>query len=70
MTANQNGSYAGKVALKNPGAGGGIGRATALAFARGGASAPWSPTSQNRAFGKRRAGIENSAGARSPSPAT
>ena len=33
MTANQNGSYAGKVAFVT-GAGSGIGRATALAFAR------------------------------------
>ena len=37
MAANQNGSYAGKVAFVT-GAGGGIGRATALAFARAGAS--------------------------------
>jgi NAD(P)-dependent dehydrogenase (short-subunit alcohol dehydrogenase family) len=37
MTANQNGSYAGKVAFVT-GAGGGIGRATALAIAREGAS--------------------------------
>src|SRR5829696_2453685 len=37
MTANQNGSYAGKVAFVT-GAGGGIGRATALTFARAGAS--------------------------------
>ena len=37
MAANQNGSYAGKVAFVT-GAGSGIGRATALAFARAGAS--------------------------------
>jgi NAD(P)-dependent dehydrogenase (short-subunit alcohol dehydrogenase family) len=37
MVANQNGSYAGKVAFVT-GAGSGIGRATALAFARAGAS--------------------------------
>src|SRR5918994_2881494 len=37
MAANQNGSYAGKVAFVT-GAGGGIGRAAALAFARAGAS--------------------------------
>src|SRR5205814_2977814 len=37
MTANRNGSFAGKVAFVT-GAAGGIGRATALAFAREGAS--------------------------------
>src|SRR5215213_2942940 len=37
MAANQNGSYAGKVAFVT-GAANGIGRATALAFARAGAS--------------------------------
>jgi NAD(P)-dependent dehydrogenase (short-subunit alcohol dehydrogenase family) len=37
MAANQNGSYAGKVAFVT-GAGSGIGRATALTFARAGAS--------------------------------
>jgi NAD(P)-dependent dehydrogenase (short-subunit alcohol dehydrogenase family) len=37
MAANENGSYMGKVVFVT-GAGGGIGRATALAFAREGAS--------------------------------
>jgi NAD(P)-dependent dehydrogenase (short-subunit alcohol dehydrogenase family) len=37
MAANRNGSHVGKVAFVN-GAGSGIGRAAALAFARGGTS--------------------------------
>src|ERR687890_849374 len=45
MAANQNGNYAGKVAFVT-GAGGGIGRATALAFVREGASAVVSDISE------------------------
>ena len=47
MTVNQNGSYAGKVAFVT-GAGGGIGRATALAFAHEGASVVVSDISEQR----------------------
>src|ERR671916_3327634 len=45
MAANQNGSYAGKIAFVT-GAGTGIGRATALAFAREGASVVVSDVSE------------------------
>ena len=48
MAANHNGSYAGKVAFVT-GAGSGIGRATALAFAREGASAVVSDISEQNA---------------------
>src|SRR5918992_2888155 len=47
MSANQNGSYAGKVAFVT-GAGTGIGRATALAFAREGTSVVASDISEQR----------------------
>src|SRR5207248_2476910 len=47
MTANQNGSFAGKVAFVT-GAANGIGRATALAFAREGASVVVADLSEQR----------------------
>ena len=53
MTTDQNGNFTGKVAFVT-GAAGGIGRATALAFARR-VPAWWSPTFRNRAIRKRRA---------------
>ena len=48
MTANQNGSFAGKVAFVT-GAGSGIGRATALAFAGEGASVVVADISEQKA---------------------
>jgi NAD(P)-dependent dehydrogenase (short-subunit alcohol dehydrogenase family) len=68
MSANQNGSYAGKVAFVT-GAGSGIGRVTALAFAREGASVIVSDISEQNVR-TRRTESKNSASAHSPSRAT
>ena len=67
MTANQNGSYAGKVAFVT-GAGSGIGRATALAFAREGASVVAADVSEQGSQATAR--LIEEAGGRSPSRAT
>ncbi len=67
MTANQDGSFAGKVAFVT-GAGTGIGRATAIAFAREGANVVVADISEQG--NRETARMIEEAGGRSPSRAT